>query len=160
MADARPPWLAVLERALADGDARALRSIPKADLHCHGLLSAPLDTYVRVRGRPLPPPPRVFGNFDRFSAYIVEHLFPALSGPTAVAALIRGAFGRLVDDGVVYAEMSFDLLVPDIVGLSIEQFAALLTAEMTRAAPHVRVAPKIGINRAIPAADAAARVRE
>jgi adenosine deaminase len=160
MATARPSWFALLEPALTAGDARALRPIPKADLHCHGLLSAPLDTYARVGGRRPPPPPRVFGDFDSFSAYIIEHLFPALTGPAAVSALIRGAFERLVDDGVVYAEMSFDILLPDIVGLSVEQFAALLNDEVARAAPHVRVAPEIGINRVIPAADAAARLDE
>lgn len=160
MGAGRPSWFPLLERALAEGDAGALVPIPKADLHCHGLLSARLETYARVRGRPMTQPPAAFGNFDRFSAFIVEHLFPALTGPPAVAALIRGAFERLADDGVVYAEMSFDLLVPDVVGLSAEQFAALLGDEVARAAPRVRVAPEIGINRAIPAADAAERLRD
>ena len=160
MTAAHPPWHSQLERALAEQDAGALASIPKTDLHCHGLLSASLDTYASVRGRPLSPPPARFGDFDSFSAYIIEHLYPALTGPQAVTALVRGAFERLIDDGVVYAEMSFDVLVPDIIGLSAAQFAALLQAEVTRVAPRVRVAPEIGINRALAAADVAPRLRE
>jgi adenosine deaminase len=148
-----PVWLPLLERALAEADAGALVAIPKADLHCHGLLSVPLGTYERVRGRSLPPPPRVFGDFERFGAYIIEHLLPALTDGAAVRALVRAAFERLVADGVVYAEMSFDLLLPQAVGLSAGQFAELLGEEMARVAADVRIAPEIGINRELPAAE-------
>jgi len=160
MADTPPGWLPALERALAERDAAALTAIPKADLHCHGLLSAPLQSYERVLGRRLPPPPPVFGDFDRFTEYIIEHLFPALLGPAPVRAIIRGAFERLVDDGVVYAEMSFDLLLPDAIGLSPEQLATLLGEEMARVAPRVTIAPEIGINRALPAAELDEQLRE
>jgi len=151
--DAAPAWFPQLERGLAAGDAGALRAIPKSDLHCHGLLSAPLAHYERVRRQRLPPPPRRFGDFDRFSEYIVAHLLPALSGPAAVRAIVVGAFERLIADGVVYAEMSFDLLLPDAIGLSADRFAALLGEEVARVASQVAVAPEIGINRALPATD-------
>jgi len=113
-----PPSFSQLERALAAGDARALASIPETDLHCHGLLSAPRAVYEQVIGRPLDPPPRRFEDFDDFSRYIVEQLWPALRDPPSVRALARGAFERLVEDGVAYAEMSFDLLLPQAIGLS------------------------------------------
>jgi adenosine deaminase len=157
--DAAPEWLPQLERALAAGDAVALRAIPKSDLHCHGLLSAPLADYERVRQQSLPPPPQRFGDFDRFSEYIVTHLLPALSGPAAVRAIVGAAFERLIADGVVYAEMSFDLLLPDAIGLSADGFAALLGEEVARVAPHVAVAPEIGINRALPPGDIESLVR-
>lgn len=155
-----PDWLPLLESAIADRDAAALVAIPKTDLHCHGLLSAPLATYERVRGKRLPPPPRRFGDFDAFGVYIIEHLLPALADPASVRAIIRGAFDRLAADGVVYAEMSFDLMLPEAIGLSAAQFAALLGEEMERIAPRVRVAPEMGLNRALPATDIAGRVRE
>jgi adenosine deaminase len=158
MSRPHPAWFPQLERALAAGDRDALVAIPKTDLHCHGLLSAPLATFEAVRARSLPPPPKLFGDFDNFTVYIIEHLFPALSDPSAVRAIIRGAFERLAADGVVYAEMSFDLLLPESIGLSAEQFAALLGAEMARIADRVRVAPEIGINRVLPAGDLTERV--
>jgi adenosine deaminase len=154
-----PSWFPLLEQALAAGDRAALAAVPKADLHCHGLLSAPLSSYEQVLGRRLPAPPRAFGDFDRFIEYIITHLFPALLDPAPVRTIIRGAFERLVDDGVVYAEMSFDLLLPEAIGLSAAQFAALLGEEMARVAPRVTVAPEIGINRALPAAELEDRVR-
>jgi adenosine deaminase len=159
MSQPRPAWFPQLERALAERDRDALIAIPKTDLHCHGLLSAPLATFEAVRARALPPPPKLFGDFDNFTVYIIEHLFPALSDPSAVRAIIRGSFERLAADGVVYAEMSFDLLLPESIGLSAEQFAALLSDEMARVAGRVRVAPEIGINRVLPAGDLTERVR-
>jgi len=146
-----PAWFPQLARALAAGDARALAAIPKTDLHCHGLLSAPPAVYERLIGRPLSPPPRRFDDFDHFSRYIVEQLWPALRDPPSVRAIVRGAFERLIDDGVVYAEMSFDLLLPQALGMSAGQFAALLSEEAERVADRVAVALEIGINRALPA---------
>jgi len=146
-----PIWLPTLESALAAGDVRALASIPKTDLHCHGLLSAPPAVYEQVIGHALVPPPRRFADFDDFSRYIVEHLWPALRELRGVRALTRGAFERLIADGVVYAEMSFDLLLPQALGLSAAQFAAVLGEEVDRVADRVTIAPEIGVNRALPA---------
>jgi adenosine deaminase len=145
-----PIWLPKLESALAANDAQALASIPKTDLHCHGLLSAPPAVYEQVIGHALVPPPRRFPDFDDFSRYIVEHLWPALRELQGVRALTRGAFERLIDDGVVYAEMSFDLLLPQALGLSAAQFAAVLGEEVDRVADRVTIAPEIGVNRALP----------
>src|SRR5437867_11473827 len=94
-------WRTDLRRALACGDAAALTRIPKTDLHCHGLLSAPLDTYAAILGRPLPPVPAVFGNFSAFSEYIAAHLFPALESAPAVRTIIAAAFERMIADGVI-----------------------------------------------------------
>src|SRR6478735_3738207 len=146
-----PIWLPTLESALAAGDVGALASIPKTDLHCHGLLSAPPAVYEQVIGHALVPPPRRFPDFDDFSRYIVEHLWPALRELRGVRALMRGAFERLIDDGVVYAEMSFDLLLPQALGMSAAQFAAVLGEEVDRVADRVTIAPEIGVNRALPA---------
>jgi len=146
-----PIWLPTLESALAAGDVGALASIPKTDLHCHGLLSAPPAVYEQVIGHALVPPPRRFADFDDFSRYIVEHLWPALRELRGVRALTRGAFERLIADGVVYAEMSFDLLLPQALGLSAAQFAAVLGEEVDRVADRVTIAPEIGVNRALPA---------
>jgi adenosine deaminase len=153
MLEPAPQWIPIIDGALASGDPAQLVAIPKADLHCHGLLSVPVVIYEHVLGRTLPPAPRPFGDFDRFSQYIAEHLFPAIQSASGVRLLIRGAFDRLVADGVVYAEMSFDLLLPEAIGLSAEQFAELLAEEMDRVAAQVTVAPEIGLNRVVPAAD-------
>ena len=143
-------WKAQLRRAVDTDDRAALTRLPKTDLHCHALLSAPLDAYERLIGHPLPPAPRVFGDFKTFVDYISAHLLPALSGAHAVRAIVAAAFERMAAEGVVYAEMSFDLLVPEFVGLSDEAFAELVGDECARVADRLLVGPEIGIARGLP----------
>ena len=153
-------WKAALRDAVERKDVQVLARIPKTDLHCHGLLSAPLDTYAALLGRPLPPPPAVFGDFRKFADYIVTNLLPALAGPEPVRTLIRAAFERLLADGVVYAEMSFDLLVPEFVGLRAAEFADLLQEECARVADRLTVAPEIGIARGLPPDEVRPRLKD
>jgi adenosine deaminase len=153
-------WRTDLRRALERGDAAALTRIPKTDLHCHGMLSAPLDTYATILGRPLPAVPEMFSSFTAFSEYIVTHLFPALESVDGIRTLIRAAFQRMIDDGVIYAEMSFDLLLPESIGLRVAEFAELLAEECRHAAGHITVAPEIGIARMLPPDAVAPRLEE
>lgn len=145
-------WRDTLEQALATGDVAALRRVPKTDLHCHGLLSAPIESYARFSAQPLPPVPERFGSFDEFGLYIGTNLFPVLAGGRHVlAAVIHDAFERFAADGVVYAEPSFDLLVPEFLQMSAAEFAELLAEEAARVADRVAIAPEIGVDRSLPA---------
>lgn len=148
-----------MRAALQARDAAALRRIPKTDLHCHGLLSAPLATYAAILGRPLPAPPKTFGTFQAFIDYITTNLLPALPEPGAVRTLIRAAFDRMIDDGVVYTEMSLDLMLPEFIGLRAEEFAELVAEESARVADRLTVAPEIGIARPLPPEEIAPRLK-
>ncbi|HTO57889.1 MAG TPA: hypothetical protein VMJ74_08835 [Pseudomonadales bacterium] len=143
-----------LTRALATHDIVSLRRVPKTDLHCHGLLSAPLVAYERIAGNALTPVPPAFGDFDAFGDYIVNNLLPVVArGRSAVQAIIRATYERFVDDGVVYAEPSFDLLLPGFIQMSFAEFAELLSAEAARVADRLTVAPELGIDRSLPASE-------
>ena len=144
-------WRATLAQALAARDLATVRRIPKADLHCHGSLSAPIETYEQLAGQALPPVPKAFGGFEPFGDYIATNLLPILArGRSVVAAVIRAAFERFVADGVTYAEPSFDLLLPGFIEMSVGEFAALLVAEAARLADRIIIAPEIGIDRSLP----------
>jgi len=143
-------WRQALKGAIAAGDREALARLPKTDLHCHGLLSAPRSVYEKLLGHDLPPIPRVFGGFAPFGDYIVGNLLPALTGRRAVQSIMRAAFERLVEDGVVYAEMSFDLLIPGFVGARIDEFGEIVSEEVARVADRVTIAPEVGISRKLP----------
>jgi adenosine deaminase len=143
-------WKQRFRDALETCDRTALAGFPKTDLHCHALLSAPLETYTRLCGRALPPPPQVFGDFKTFAEYISTNFLPALTGAQAVRAIVAAALERMAADGVVYAEMSFDLLVPEFIGVSDEAFGELVAEECARVADRLIVAPEIGIARGLP----------
>ena len=149
----------VLALALERRDRRALGRVPKTDLHCHGLLSAPLQTYEQLLGRRVVRAPLVFGGFADFAAYIATHLLPALASGRAVRTLIRAAFERMAADGIVYAEISFDLLLPEFVGVRPEEFADILREESDRVAAHLTIAPEIGMARGLPPDEAAPRLQ-
>jgi adenosine deaminase len=151
-------WKPALVHALERGDRAALARIPKTDLHCHALLSAPIETYAAVVGE-LPPVPRRFGSFQAFAGWVAAHLLPALPDPKVVRRVLRAALDRMVADGVVYAEMSFDLIAPDFLQMPVEEFAAMVGEEGARVAPRLRLAPEIGISRGLPPEQAMPRLR-
>jgi adenosine deaminase len=145
-----PSWMPALRHALQTAEAAALVDVPKTDLHCHGLLSAPLTTYGMLLGRPLAPPPRLFGDFPSFVRYIMHNLLPALTGPQAVRRLVRASFARMIDEGVVYAEPSFDLFLPELIGVAVEALAELLAEERARVANRLTIAFEVGVSRQAP----------
>ena len=97
-------WHDLLRAGLANQDPALLKRVPKADLHCHALLSAPLDVYSRLLGRAPTPPPSRFGSFPKFIENIVRELMPAMTGLVAVRALVAGALDRMIDALEKYAE--------------------------------------------------------
>jgi adenosine deaminase len=149
----------LLVRALAERDRAAIAQVPKTDLHCHALLSAPREAYEQLLGGAVTPPPRRFESFSDFTVYIVTHLFPALTGEQAVRTLIRAAFARMAADGVVYAEISFDLLLPEFIRMQAEEFAEIISEESARVADRLSIAPEIGISRSLPPDEVAPRLR-
>ena len=92
---------AALRIALQQQDRAALRCLPKTDLHCHAMLSAPREAYAKSLGRSLPVPPVIFGSFRAFAEYIGMYLLPAMTTPAAVRSLIRAAIERMAADGVI-----------------------------------------------------------
>lgn len=149
-----------LTTALATRDRAAIAQVPKTDLHCHALLSAPREAYDQLLGCAVEPPPRLFESFSDFSAYIVRHLFPALTSEQAVRTLVRAAFERMADDGVVYAEISFDLLLPEFIGMRPEPYAAMVAEESARVADRLHIAPEIGMSRTLPPDEMLPRLRQ
>jgi adenosine deaminase len=142
---------AALAAALAEEEAGrgGLRALPKADVHCHALLNAPLSAYERVLGRTLPAPPPRFPDFEQFGDYLSTNLFPATRTLRGLRALVRAGLERMADEGVVYAEASMDLLLPLHVHVPAESVIEIVAEERDRIAPRLRWAPEIGINRCV-----------
>ena len=126
-----------------------LRSLRKADVHCHALLNAPLAAYERVLGHALPPPPARFSDFERFGDYLSANLFPATRTLRGLRSLVRAGLERMADEGVAYAEASMDLLLPLHIHVPPESVIEIVAEERDRIAPRLRWAPEIGINRCV-----------
>lgn len=139
-----------LSSALSSPDPTALRRLPKSDMHCHGLLSAPLSAFAAVLGHALPLPAVMFRNFNEFGGYLAANLFPALRDLASVRTLLRAGLEQMAQDGVTYAEVSIDLLLPLHLNLPPHAIVQLVNDEKERIAPRLYFAPEIGINRRLP----------
>jgi adenosine deaminase len=137
------------ERSAPAAPGTGLRAVPKADVHCHALLNAPLAAYEAVLGRKLPPPPPRFADFAVFGEYLTANLFPATRTLAGMRALVRAGLERMADEGVVYAEASIDLLLPLHIHVVPEAVIELVAEERARIAPRLCWAPEIGINRRV-----------
>lgn len=143
---------AQLARALAEeatGVGAGLRGLPKADVHCHALLNAPLQAYQLVLGRTLPRPPTRFVDFAEFGDYLSTHLFPATRTLGGMRALVRAGLERMAAEGVAYTEASIDLLLPMHIHVPTAAVIELVAEERARIAPCLEWAPEIGINRRV-----------
>ena len=143
---------AQLEQALAEetaGVGAGLRGLPKADVHCHALLNAPLRAYERVLGHTLPKPPTRFADFAEFGDYLSANLFPATRTLGGMRALVRAGLERMAAEGVAYTEASIDLLLPMHIHVPPEAVIELVADERARIAPCLEWAPEIGINRRV-----------
>ncbi len=136
-----------------DGASRGpdLRSLPKADVHCHALLNGPLAAYESVLGYKLPLPPPRFRDFGEFGGYLATNLFPAIRSLDGIRALLRAGLERMAEEGVVYAEASVDLLLPLHIQVSPRAVIEIVAQERSRIADRLRFMPEIGINRRVPA---------
>lgn len=132
----------------------------KTDLHLHGLLSAPLSIYEEIAGWSLPKLPAKFESFESFNDYLFQNLILIIQSPEHVRKIIRGAFQRLIDDDVVYAEVSFDVMIPDLIQVSSEAFFEILTDEKKRVSSQIEIGLEVGMSRKTPPALLFQKVRE
>ncbi len=119
--------------------------MPKADLHCHALLSAPVRTYETLLDRKIPP--FQGQGFDAFSDYVKRYFKPFFRNRTAFRRIIRDAFGAMAADGVTCATPGFDLPADDLSGFTLPEFVETVAEEIRRVADRIRILPELTIKR-------------
>jgi adenosine deaminase len=141
-------WHKALHNALIKKDKGLFKKVPHTDLHCHSITSAPFSAFKELfPGIKLPP--RHFKNSKEFNLFIKNNIAPVVRGIDTVRYLIRAAFQRLVEEGVIYTEMSFDLLIPEHIGVSMEEYLEVINEEKKRVAKKLNVCIEAGIDREI-----------
>lgn len=138
----------VFESAIS-GDNSHLISIPRTDLHAHGLLSASFERVKKILPS-IPPPPEQFNNFKEFIDYININYFSVNDISAYEFKLYEAAILTMIDDGVVYTEMSFDLFSPFSAGISWEKFAGQIKELKDKYADKIFLNPELGVHRATP----------
>jgi adenosine deaminase len=143
---------AELEAAFAlEGEERRARlvAIPKTDLHAHGLLSASMAELERIAGVEIPRP-RTLGSFEAFQHYVRARLVPYFDDLDRIHALVRAALLRMIDEGVVYTELSIDVRLPHFLGISARELAAALEEVRLELQDRIGICFEAGIHREAP----------
>lgn len=120
---------------------------PITDLHLHGLLSAPFEAYEAIAECKLETVPKRFESFEQFNSYLFSNFIHVFKTPEHIRAIVRAAFGRLIEDGVEYAEVSFDLMIPELYQGSPDILFHILQEERARVASRVKIGLEIGVSR-------------
>lgn len=132
------------KRALGAKDLNALKKVRKTDLHAHAYLSAGMATYQEIFPKITPPPSR-FDGFSNFSSWLEKNC--ALIERAGYEKVISAAFQRMADDGVIYAEMSFDYRDCLSMGLKITDWARLIQTRYEPYKVRFDLCPEFGICR-------------
>lgn len=132
------------KRALEAQDFNALKKVRKTDLHAHAYLSAGMETYQEISPK-IAPPPSSFNGFSIFSSWLEKNC--ALIERAGYEKVISAAFQRMADDGVIYAEMSFDYHDCLSMGLKITDWARLIQTQYEPYKMRFNLCPEFGISR-------------
>lgn len=133
-------------KAALEGNLLPLRSVPKVDLHAHSTLSTP---YNRVReiAPEVAAPPTYFADFSDFMAYIADNYFPIYRDPQKVWQLHKACLEHMIEDGIVYSEMSYDLETPKRMGVSWEEHSQKIREHIETVSDKITICCELGIKR-------------
>ena len=138
------PEFEEFKNALGSENYPALKTVRKTDLHAHAFLSAGLEVY-RELSPDMPEPPNRFNGFAEFGSWLNKYCAPVTL--KSYEKVVPAVFSRLVDDGIVYAEISFDYHDALSMGLSIEKWSSLIQSLYAPFSGRVKLCPEFGVSR-------------
>lgn len=98
-------------KALVNEDIERLRSVPKTDVHNHGLFGTRIRNIEQWAGVSFPKTPRTFETLDEMSAFTWNSFTPEIASEDGVKFVFSSAVLDAINDGVKYLEMSIDVRV-------------------------------------------------
>lgn len=141
-------WSIELFRALDNKNPGCLEKIPKVDLHCHSITSVPIEFYRKINPKVVLPP-KTFKEFKQFNQYLKNNINPLVKNIDICRLLLREAFNKFVEQGIIYTEMSFDLSLPEDIGVPIEEYFEMVKEEKKRVSKKMKVCIEAGIDGGI-----------
>jgi adenosine deaminase len=133
-------------RSLENNDAVLLRSIPKADRHCHSLLGGKIETAERMLGRKLMRSPERMNGIIDMNSYLGDAFsFDLTSG--IIAALVEATLLTAKEDGVTVLEASLDCSNIRYYDGGASEMTEAIDAVHQRVAPGIKLIPQLGMIR-------------
>ena len=136
--------------ALRAGDALAVRSFPKTDLHAHGYISARIDSLERRLGHALLRPPRRMNGLAEFQEYLRLAIDPHIGTIEGAELAAAVAVSDAIDDGVTVFEMSFDIWPAPLHPHGLDGYLSFIQSLAEQYQDRIRLRPELGISRRYP----------
>jgi len=137
-------------RALERHDLRALRKIPKSDLHNHSLMGGRLRSMEKFTGNKLEKFRNGAQGIHGINEWLENVYRPLFNLPGAFKAAVDAAFIQAKSDGVTVLEMSMDAFMGRLFNIKPEEVVSTLTASHQTIAPEIDFRPELGFSRALP----------
>ena len=138
------------QTALQDGDLKAIRSVPKSDLHNHCLLGGKTSVINRFYGEKLKPFHAGKMGIEPLNNWIVEVYKPFMERPGAFEKAIEAAFIQAKHDGIRVLEMSMDGFFGSLFNVSVERTVRSLKYYHALIAPGIDFRPELGFPKTLP----------
>jgi adenosine deaminase len=133
--------------SLEKNNLKKIRSVPKSDLHNHGMMGGRLKTMEEFYGTRLE---RFKGGklgILEINNWIVKVYRPLLEKPGIFENAMKAAFLQAKHDGVIMLEMSIDIFMGKLLNLSPGKVVETLDQVHKSIAPEIDFRPELGFNR-------------
>ncbi len=136
-----------LQEALATGSLRALRSIPKSDLHNHAVGGGNRGWISRVTGRDIAPLDSPLHSMAEMHEWVGRHIGPLFDGPIGRLTAFEATLVQARHDGVTRLEVGEDVWAITLFGRDAARLTAGLREIHARLAPDLEWIPQLGMSR-------------
>ncbi|MCX7030792.1 MAG: hypothetical protein NTU62_11830 [Spirochaetes bacterium] len=137
--------------ALAAPGPDRFMALPKADRHCHSLLSASLRSISEWAGAAIPAAPARMSSFEDMREYLHRELYPHIRHKDGFEFTAESSIAESVRDGVRILEMSIDV---DFMRFydGPEEYFRFVQGLVDRYRDSIRFRPELGISKNRPPA--------
>jgi adenosine deaminase len=126
---------------------KILRTIPKSDLHNHGMMGGRLRTMEKFYGVKLGKFKAGKHGIHEVNNWIVNVYRPLMEQPGVLENAMKAAFMQAKHDGVTILEMSIDIYMGKLLNISPAKIVETLDHVHKSIAPEIDFRPELGFNR-------------
>lgn len=133
--------------ALSTENLVAIRAAPKTDVHSHAFLSTRLENLENWLGHSVTKPPHRMNGLEEMMEYIFTVLAPLQKSREGFEFVSSSGVNDAIEDGVVYLEMSFDIMMTRFYPDGLVGVKAFIEELVEKYRPQINLCPELGIPR-------------
>ncbi len=137
-------------KALQDGNLKAIRLVPKSDLHNHCMLGGKASVINRFYGEKLKPFKAEKMGIEPLNNWITEVYKPYMERPGAFEKAVEAAFIQATYDGIKVLEMSMDGFFGTLFNVPVERMVNVLKQYHALLVPGIDFRPELGFPKTLP----------